>query len=77
MTTMNEQIDIRTVLIQWSDEETPFEVDVVVGTGHDIFEEDYDLDNRIFFYFMDETEFESAKIDYLPAIGFKIVKEQL
>jgi hypothetical protein len=72
---MTKQLDIRTVLIRWFDEQTPYEVDVVVGDGLTQYDSDFEFDERIYFYFHNEAEFESAKTDYLPNINFRIVGE--
>lgn len=71
------ELDIRTVLITWYDqpEDTEEEVDVVVGDGNTIFDGDYEFDERIFFYFHDEAEFQSAKEKEHPDIGFRIIEE--
>lgn len=71
--------DIRTVLIRWVDEPDgmPFEVDVVVGDGTQVFDEDYEYDERIFFYFQDAEEYKLAFSGGSPSEGieFEILEQ--
>lgn len=53
-------MDIRTIEYRWKDDGTIHTDDVVVGDGDTVFDEDYEYDCRIFFYFHDEAEFQSA-----------------
>ena len=72
-------MDIRTVLIRWVDEpdDMPFEVDVVVGDGEVLFDEDYEYDERIFFYFQNREEYKVAFSGGSPSDGieFEILEE--
>ena len=73
-----EDYTYKTVVINWYDEpeDTEMEVDVVIGDGKTVFDENFPYDNRIFFYFHDKAEFESAKTDKPDAgVEFRILRE--
>lgn len=55
-------MEIRTIEYHWKDDaDQTYTADVVVGDGSVIFDDQYpDYDERIFFYFQDEKEFQSA-----------------
>ena len=53
-------IDYRDVLIRWTEGDSePFEVLVGVGDGAIEFDDSFDFDERVFYYFQDEQEFDS------------------
>lgn len=52
----------------------PMEVDVVIGDGKTVFDDNFDFDARIFFYFENETQFKSAIGTYHEEIGFTITR---
>lgn len=72
-------MDVRTVLVRWVDDpdSMPFETDVVVGYGTQVFDEDYEYDERIFFYFQDAEEYKLAFSGGSPSDGieFEILEE--
>jgi len=50
------------------------EVTVVVGDGVTVYDENFEYDNRVFFYFQNEAEFAEAWNSYEVSGGFfKIV----
>ena len=51
----------RTVLVHWNNGGEPFLADVIVGDGSTVFDDDFDFDERIFYYFHDEEEFNQAR----------------
>lgn len=57
--------------------EEPVEVTVVIGDGNTLFDEDFPMDARVYFYFHDEKEYRQAfeNDGILPEFGFRIVKE--
>ena len=59
-------MDFRDVSVVWREpvmlvDKEPFEVTVVVGDGTQVFDDDFDFDERVFYYFEDENEFEAHK----------------
>jgi hypothetical protein len=67
--------DFREVVVQIMDENDLLDVTVVVGDGVTVYDEDFEYDQRVFFYFQDEAEFASAWVDYEASGGFfKIVR---
>lgn len=67
--------DYRDVIIV-DDNEQPVEVIVVVGDGNTVFDENFEEDARVYFYFHDEAEFELAKGEVVQeSIGFTILEE--
>jgi hypothetical protein len=53
-------IDYRDVLIRWTEGDSqPFQTLVGVGDGTIEFGSDFDFDERVFYYFEDESEFDS------------------
>ena len=55
-------IDFRDVIVQWLDDDSaPFQVTVVVGDGDTVFDDTFEFDERVFYYFNDEHEFNSHK----------------
>lgn len=74
-------LDIRTVQARWLVEPDGrvFEVDVAIGDGTQVFDSDYEYDERIFFYFQDKEEYLIAKNggSTLHGIEFEIVGEVL
>jgi hypothetical protein len=71
---MKMELDIRTVVADFGGGETD-EVDVVVGDGKTVFDDNYPFDARIYFYFTNQAEYEKAKVEFDEMIGFTIVKE--
>ena len=67
--------DIRSVEYVWLDDiRTVHRSDVVVGDGEITYDENYDeYDDRIFFYFRDEHEFQQACAGILEGADFMIV----
>ncbi len=57
-------MDIRTIEYRWADEpnDAVRVADVVVGDGSTIYDDTYAYDDRIFFYFHDEEEFQLSFI---------------
>lgn len=73
---MDGEYEFKTVIISYDDDTQPIEVDVVVGDGKTTFDENFEFDARVYFYFKDQAEYESAKgVDILPDIEFRIVEE--
>lgn len=74
-------LDIRTIQARWIEEPDGrlFEVDVAIGDGTQVFDSDYEYDERIFFYFQDEHEYNIAKNggSARHGIEFEIVGEVL
>lgn len=73
-----EDYTYKTVVINWYDDpkDTEMEVDVVIGDGKTVFDENFPYDARIFFYFHDNAEYESAKTDTPDAgVEFRILRE--
>jgi hypothetical protein len=55
-------IDYRDVLIRWTEGDSqPFETLVGVGDGTIEFDDSFDFDERVFYYFEDQSEFDSFK----------------
>jgi len=70
-------MDFRDVTVVWRDpvmlvDKDPFEVTVVVGDGSVAFDDTFDFDERVFYYFEDEHEFEAHKVN-TPGNFFQIV----
>jgi hypothetical protein len=74
---MEQQYEIKDVVISWYDDpENEQEVYVVIGDGKTEFDENFEFDSRIFFYFQDQAEFDLAKGNEIQEnIGFRILKE--
>lgn len=73
-----ENYEYKTVLISWEDQSAgeQQQVDVVIGDGKTVFDENFPYDQTICFYFHDKAEYESAKgAEIDKAIGFRIVSE--
>lgn len=74
-------LDIRTVRARWVEDSDGrvFEVDVAIGDGTQVFDSDYEYDERIFFYFEDEHEYRIATSggSARHGIEFEIVGEVL
>lgn len=70
--------DFRDVIIQWLEDTTNeefFSATVVVGDGNTEYDETFDYDDRVFFYFHDEAEFEAYKTPQ-EGVDFMVVSEQ-
>jgi hypothetical protein len=54
---------IKTIEYRWLDETDgkTYTADVVIGDGQTMYDENYPLDERIWFYFTDEAGFEECK----------------
>ena len=50
------------------------DVTVVIGDGTVKFDEDFDFDARVYFYFDDLALFKRAQVEDLEEVGFQIVK---
>ena len=73
---MDENLEIKSVIISYDDSEPITEVDVVIGDGKTDFGADYPFDHRIYFYFHNFAEYNSAKDTTIdPNIGFRIIGE--
>jgi hypothetical protein len=75
---MDENYEIKTVIISYDDDTEPIEVDVVIGDGKTVFDENFEFDYRIYFYFHDQAEYDLAKgeeIQHDAGIEFRIVEE--
>lgn len=71
-------MDFRDVTVVWREpvmlvDDEPFVVTVVVGDGKTVFDDDFDFDMRVFYYFEDEQEFEAHKAN-TPGNFFRIVE---
>lgn len=66
-----DDIDFRDVIISYEDGEE-VEVTVVVGDGKTVFDETFEYDARVFFYFHDEAEFNDAWLANWDGADFKI-----
>jgi hypothetical protein len=63
------------VLVTWDDKQTDTdEVVVVIGDGSVAYDENYDYDPRVYFYFDNREQFELAKTRILDDINFQIIK---
>lgn len=49
------------------------EVVVAIGDGKTKFDENYDFDSRVYFYFDDQAQFDQARVEELEDVGFKIM----
>lgn len=75
---MDENYEIKSVIISYDDGTEPIEVDVVIGDGKTDFDENFPFDYRVYFYFRDLAEYELAKgeeIRHDKGIEFRIVEE--
>jgi hypothetical protein len=75
---MSETYEIKSVVISYDDGTKPIEVDVVVGDGKTTFDDTFPFDNRVYFYFQDQAEFDLAKgkeIRQDKGMEFRIVEE--
>ena len=68
--------DFRDVVVQFMEDANDLlEVTVVVGDGVTVYDENFEYDNRVFFYFQDEAEFAEAWNSYEASGGwFKILR---
>lgn len=72
-----ENYEYKTIIIDWGKGTSEEQVDVVIGDGKTVFDEDFPFDARIFFYFHDDAEFQKAKgKTILPDIGFRVLAEE-
>ena len=75
---MDENYEIKSVIISYDDGTEPIEVDVVIGDGKTTFDENFPFDARVYFYFHDLAEYELAKgeeVRHDKGIEFRIVGE--
>ena len=49
------------------------EVVVAIGDGKTKFDESYDFDSRVYFYFDNQAQFDQARVEELEDVGFKIM----
>jgi len=69
--------EIKDVVITWYDDpNNEQEVYVVIGDGKTKFDENFEFDSRVSFYFHDQAEYDFAKgKEQNENIGFHIVRE--
>jgi hypothetical protein len=48
------------------------EVTVAIGDGKTKFDENYNFDERVYFYFDNQAQFDQARVEELEEVGFKI-----
>ena len=75
---MDENYEFKTVIISYDDDTEPIEVDVIIGDGKTVFDENFPFDARVYFYFHDQAEYDLAKgkeIGHDLGIEFRIVEE--
>ena len=63
-----------TIMFDASDPDNLDDVTVVIGDGKTKFDEDFDFDARVYFYFDDLAMFKQAQLVELEDVGFRIVK---
>lgn len=63
-----------TIMFDASDPGTLEDVTVVIGDGQTKFDENFDFDARVYFYFDDLAQFKQAQLQELEDVGFQIVK---
>jgi hypothetical protein len=51
------------------------EILVAIGDGIAVFDENFDVDHRIGFYFDNQEQYELAKTTILEYVGFKVLRE--
>jgi hypothetical protein len=49
------------------------EVTVAIGDGKTKFDENYNFDERVYFYFDNQAQFDQARVEELEEVGFKIM----
>jgi len=49
------------------------EVVVAISDGKTKFDENYDFDSRVYFYFDNQAQFDQARVEELEDVGFKIM----
>ena len=73
---MSENLELVDVIIMF-DSKYPHDLEdvtVAIGDGKTKFDEDYDFDARVYFYFDDRAQFDKAQVEELEEVGFRIVK---
>jgi hypothetical protein len=63
-----------TIMFDASEPDNLDDVTVVIGDGKTKFDEDFDFDARVYFYFDDLAMFKQAQLEELEDVGFQIVK---
>jgi hypothetical protein len=71
---MEKILDVGIVYDQHYTKDDIEEVFVVVGDGTQTFNEDYPFDERVYFYFHDQAEFEQATTGVHNGVDFMVVK---
>ena len=62
-------------LVQQDPEWDPEEATLVIGDGSVVFDEDYDYDPRVYFYFDNVEQYEKAKTTLMDDVGFIVLRE--
>jgi len=62
-------------LVQQDPEWEPEEAILVIGDGSVVFDEDYDYDPRVYFYFDNVEQYEKAKTTLMDDVGFIVLRE--
>lgn len=62
-------------LVQQDPEWEPEEATLVIGDGSVVFDEDYDYDPRVYFYFDNVEQYEKAKTTLMDDVGFIVLRE--
>lgn len=50
------------------------DVTIAIGDGKTKFDENFDFDARVYFYFDNQAQFDKAQVEELEEVGFKIIK---
>ncbi len=61
-------------LVQGDPSWDPEEVILVIGDGKVVFDEDFYYDERVYFHFDNQEQFERAKTEFIEEVGFIILK---
>lgn len=73
---MSKEPELKSVIASFDPNEPPEEIIVAIGDGTIDFDENYPFDARVYFYFHDKREYNTAKSGvYDDNIGFTIIGE--
>jgi len=66
---------LKTIAYKWFDDDTEYTADVFIGDGTQVLDDRYEFDERVFFYFHDNLEFQRAKYGKADGVEFRVIGE--
>lgn len=73
---MKKELELKSVIVSFDPDEPTEEVIIAIGDGKTKFDDNYPFDPRVYFYFENKAQYDTAKGErILDVIGFRVLEE--